>query len=142
MALVSTFEILLKPQLPKSITDTRQELAPLARTILQGYFLTIANLSDKFIYLSLVVTTRTPGLEKEKVLTTLDTTGVNGPVSSDFDTDGEVRKSRFSIPLNSNDTGLFILQPNALNADLVAEANYELRGTWKCSLVPYPLPPP
>ncbi|WP_094591136.1 hypothetical protein [Vulcanococcus limneticus] len=65
MAHVSTFEILLKPQLPKSITEARPELAPLARTILQGYFLTISNLSNKLVFLSLVVTTRSPGLETE-----------------------------------------------------------------------------
>ncbi|MDZ8094285.1 MAG: hypothetical protein RMZ42_20500 [Nostoc sp. DedQUE05] len=43
MAFISTFEILLKPQLPKELTDTKPELIPLARNILQGYFLTIAS---------------------------------------------------------------------------------------------------
>ncbi|WP_341525205.1 hypothetical protein WKK05_21665 [Nostoc sp. UHCC 0302] len=128
MAFISTFELLLKPQLPKRITDTRPELSPLARNILQGYFLTIANVTNELVFLSLVVTTRTPGLEPDKILTVLDTTGVNGPVSSVFDGIGEIKKSRFTFPLNGNDTGLFILQPNALNEELREAANFELRG--------------
>ncbi|MBW4561052.1 MAG: hypothetical protein KME32_07800 [Mojavia pulchra JT2-VF2] len=128
MAFISTFELLLKPQLPKSITDTRPELSPLARKILQGYFLTIANVTNELVFLSLVVTTRTPGIERDKVLTVLDTTGGNDPVSSVFDSVGEIQKSRFTFPINANDTGLFILQPNALNEELLRKADFELRG--------------
>jgi hypothetical protein len=128
MAFISTFELLLKPQLPRSVTAKRPELSPLARNILQGYFLTIANITNDLVFLSLVVTTRTPGLEPEKILTILDTVGGNDPVSSVFDGIGEIQKSRFTFPVNSNDTGLFILQPNALNDDLREEANFELRG--------------
>lgn len=72
--------------------------------------------------------------------------GVNGPVSTTLKAtgdnrlpsnqqpidslaiDADVRKTRCSIPLNGNDTGLFILQPNALQSELRAEENYELRG--------------
>ncbi|MCC5667576.1 hypothetical protein LC653_27765 [Nostoc sp. CHAB 5784] len=128
MAFISTFEILLKPQLPKSITTTRPELSPLARNVLQGYFLTIANVTNELVFLSLVVTTRTPGLDPKKVLTVLDTTGIDGPVSSDFESKGEIQKSRFTFPVNANDTGLFILQPDATNEELREEANFELRG--------------
>ncbi|MBG1260145.1 hypothetical protein [Nostoc commune] len=137
MAFISTFEILLKPQLPKKITDSRPELSPLARNILQGYFLTIANVTNELVFLSLIVTTRTPGLDPKKILTVLDTTGVNGPVSSDFDSidpKGEIKKSRFTFPLNANDTGLFILQPDATNKDLVKDANFELRGYVEISI--------
>lgn len=128
MAFISTFELLLKPQLPKSVTDPRPELQPLARNILQGYFLTIANITNELVFLSVVVTTRTPGLDPQKILTVLDTTGVNGPVSSFFDGIGETKKSRFTFPVNANDTGLFILQPNALNEELRKAADFELRG--------------
>ncbi len=128
MAFISTFELLLKPQLPKKLTDEEPELSPLARNILQGYFLTIANVTNELVSLSLVVTTRTPGLEPEKILTVLDTTGVDGPVSSVFEGAGGIQKSRFTFPINSNDTGLFILQPDATNEELVKEANFELRG--------------
>ncbi|MEH2052887.1 hypothetical protein [Nostoc sp.] len=38
MAFISIFELLLKPQLPKELTDTRPELSPLARKVLQGWF--------------------------------------------------------------------------------------------------------
>jgi hypothetical protein len=54
MAFVSTFELLLKPQLPKAITASRPELAGLTRTVIQGYFLTISNITDNLIYLSVV----------------------------------------------------------------------------------------
>ncbi|MCC5607895.1 hypothetical protein LC612_14135 [Nostoc sp. CHAB 5834] len=137
MAFISTFELLLKPQLPKSITSTRPELSPLARTVLQGYFLTIANVTNELVSLALVVTTRTPGLESDKILTRLDTTGIDGPVSSDFDSidaKGEIKKSRFTFPLNANDTGLFILQPDATNEKVVKEANFELRGYVEISI--------
>ncbi|MEH2191236.1 MAG: hypothetical protein V7K98_01005 [Nostoc sp.] len=134
MAFISTFELLLKPQLPKEITKKRPELSPLARKVLQGYFLTIANVTNELVFLSLVVTTRTPGLDPKKILTVLDTTGVNGPVSSVFDGAGGIQKSRFTFPVNANDTGLFILQPDATNEDLVKEANFELRGYVEISI--------
>jgi hypothetical protein len=58
----------------------------------------------------------------------LDTTGTNDPVSQVFDRNGQVTKSRFTIPLNANDTGLFILQPNLLDKKLLEAADFELRG--------------
>jgi hypothetical protein len=128
MAFISTFEILLKPQLPKSITAIKPELSPLSRKILQGYFLTIANITNDLVFLSLVITTRTPGLDPEKILTVLDTVGGNDPVSSVFEGIGDTQKSRFTFPINANDTGLFILQPNALNDELRNAADFELRG--------------
>lgn len=126
--LISTFELLLKPQLPKEVTDSSPELSSLTRKIIQGYFLTIANVTNDFVYLSLVFTNRTPGLDPKTVATFLDTTGQNSPVSSVFDNDGKVTKSRFTIPLNANDTGLFILQPNILDSNLLKSADFELRG--------------
>ena len=45
MALVSTFELLLKPQLPAATTDKFPALGNLSRNILQGYFLTISNVN-------------------------------------------------------------------------------------------------
>jgi hypothetical protein len=128
MALISTFELLLKPQLPKDITNKFPELAPLARTVLQGYFLTIANITDELVFLSVVVTTRTPGIKKDTILTTLDTTSVNGPVSGDFFDVGDTQKARFTFPINAKDTGLFILQANALNKNVREAADFELRG--------------
>lgn len=126
--LVSTFELLLKPQLPKEITDRVPELSSLSRKIVQGYFLTIANVTKDFVYLSLVFTNKTPGLNPKTIATFLDTNGTNDPVSQVFDRDGQVTKSRFTIPLNGNDTGLFILQPNILDSSLLKAANFELRG--------------
>jgi hypothetical protein len=134
MAFISTFEILFKPQLPKKLTDREPELRPLARKVLQGYFLTIANVTNELVFLSLVVTTRTPGLDPKKILTVLDTTGVDSPVSSVFEGAGGIQKSRFTFPINANDTGLFILQPDATNKKLREEANFELRGYVEISI--------
>jgi hypothetical protein len=134
MAFISTFEILFKPQLPKKLTDKEPELRPLARKVLQGYFLTIANVTNELVFLSLVVTTRTPGLDPKKILTVLDTTGVDSPVSSVFEGAGGIQKSRFTFPINANDTGLFILQPDATNKKLREEANFELRGYVEISI--------
>lgn len=134
MAFISTFEILLKPQLPKKVTDKEPELSPLARKVLQDYFLTIVNVTNELVFLSLVVTTRTPGLDPKKILTVLDTTGVDSPVSSVFEGAGGIQKSRFTFPINANDTGLFILQPDATNKKLREEANFELRGYVEISI--------
>lgn len=137
MAFISTFELLLKPQLPKDITSLDPDLSPLARNILQGYFLTIANVTNEPVSLSLLVTTITPGLEPGKILTRLDTTGKNDPVKIDFkvfDSEGNVKKSHFTFSLDANDTGLFILQPDATNKELREEANFELRGYVEVSI--------
>jgi hypothetical protein len=128
MAFVSTFELLLKPQLPKAVTTNRPELAALTRNVIQGYFLSISNITENLVFLSVVFTTRTPGLEKGKVLALLDTLGGNDPTSEEFGGIGEIKKTRFTFPINANDTGLFILQPNALDKALVAASNFELRG--------------
>lgn len=47
---------------------------------------------------------------------------------------GGIQKSRFTFPINANDTGLFILQPDATNKKLREEANFELRGYVEISI--------
>ena len=44
MALVSTFEVLLKPQLPADLPAPFNDVKNLSRNVIQGYFLTISNL--------------------------------------------------------------------------------------------------
>lgn len=137
MAFISTFELLLKPQLPKKFTTEVPELSALARNILQGYFLTIANVTNEPVSLSLVVTAITPGLEANKILTRLDTTGIDEPVSIDpkpIDFKEEIKKSGFTFSLDANDTGLFILQPDATNKELREKADFELRGYVEISI--------
>lgn len=143
MPAISTFELLLKPQLPRQLTDQRPELAPLARTVLQGYFLTVANLGDKGVDLSLTFVTRTPGLDPSKVLTTFDVQDQNGPLTLVRDAappgrpaplDGELVKTRYAFFINPNDTGIVLVQPNALDAQLRNAANFEIRGYVELSL--------
>ena len=116
MPAISTFELLLKPQLPKGVTTTFPELKPLARVVLQGYFLTVANLDDKPVSLSLTFVSRTPSLDKRDVIAILDTQDQNGPLSIQLQTDpapanratppeGELVKTKYSFTLNANDTG-------------------------------------
>ena len=51
--LVSTFEFLVKPQLPKELQQPPFD--KISRTVIQGYFLTLANTTDSIVRVSLVV---------------------------------------------------------------------------------------
>lgn len=131
MAHVSTFELLLKPQLPRFVTNdpNNVELKEITRTILQGYFLSIANLSDSMTMISLEFTTTTPSLQKEDILTFLDTKGGGEEtIKHDIMNVGSVNKFQCTFGLDAYDTGLFILQPNILDDEIFKEADYELRG--------------
>lgn len=145
MPAISTFELLLKPQLPKKITMDYPELKPLARIVLQGYFLTVSNLDDKPVTLSLIFVSRTPGLKQEEILSFLDTQDQNGPLSINLLRDpapanqpapleGELVKTKFTFTLNANDTGLVLVQPNATNEPLRTATKYEVRGYVELSL--------
>jgi hypothetical protein len=128
MALVSTFELLLKPQLPSSVSAAVPALAPLSRTILQGYFLSIANPNGRGITLNLVFTTRTPGLDPATVLAFLDTGGVNIVLSGTTTTSGPITSTTYTFTIDANDTGLLILQPNITDKKLFDAKDFELRG--------------
>lgn len=71
--LISTFELLLKSQLPTDLPPTvPPEAKNLSRNVIQGYFLTISNLSSVDIVLSLVFTTRlNPPTTLDKLITFL-----------------------------------------------------------------------
>ncbi|MFN6154030.1 hypothetical protein [Anabaena sp. AL09] len=135
MTVISTFELLVKPQLPKKTisnipSDIAEQLAPLTRTIVQGYFLTIANLESTIIQVSLVFTVKTPKIDPDdnQIITLLDTSGQNiiGRVFQEKKDDAS--KTRFTIPIAGNDTVLFILQPNVTDLELLQAANFEVRG--------------
>jgi hypothetical protein len=143
MAIISTFELLLKPQLPKALTSRFPELAPLTRTILQGYFLTISNLDDKGVVLSVTFVTRTPGLDTTKVLSTFDIQNQNGPVSlipagpapgQPTPGNDEVVKTKYSVFLNPNDTGLLLIQADATQEKIRTATDFEIRGYVELSL--------
>ncbi len=139
MAIISTFELLIKPQLPKETIskippDILAQLSPLARTVIQGYFLTLSNLTSDFIYLSLAFTVKTPSFKISDTIALLDTSGQN-ILGTVFQSPGDdISKTRFTVPLAGNDTALFIFQPDISDLKLLQAANFELRGYAEISL--------
>ncbi len=128
MSLVSTFELLLKPQLPASVTSDFPQLQPLSRVILQGYFLTVSNVSGRDLSLLLSFQTRTPGLKSEEVLCFQDDDGIDTPLAPTQVANGPGRSTRFTFTLDNSDTTLILLQPNIIDETLLANANFEARG--------------
>jgi hypothetical protein len=127
--LVSTFELLVKPQLPKELEPSLSPtVKKLSRTVIQGYFLTLANPSNSRLNLSLVFTAITPALNSSTSATFLDINGINNTNSSDLDP--AANRARFELTLPPRDTGLFILQPDIVkdNGALVRAADFEVRG--------------
>lgn len=146
MALVSTFELLLKPQLPTTATAGSPELANLSRNILQGYFLTIANVNFFDVTVSIVLTVKFPvdplnptvqTLTIDDLLQALDISGTNlissstipGPkILGTLTPEVAPNKARLTFILPANATGLLLIQPNILDPDLLAALNFEARG--------------
>jgi len=146
MALVSTFELLLKPQLPAATTDEFPALGNLSRNILQGYFLTISNVNFFDVTVSIVLTVQFPvhpldpkvrTLTINDFLQALDISGDNLIASSSIP-DSQVlgtltpevapNKARLTFILPANATGLLLIQPNILDKKLLAALNFEARG--------------
>lgn len=136
--LVSTFEVLVKPQLP-SVAGIKN----LSRKVIQGYFLTIANVNFFPVTISTVFTVRFPenpadptALPKnfKDFFNAVDITGDN--LFSNANVDATLvpeivpqnNKARLTFTLPANDTGLLILQPNILNPQILAGENFEARG--------------
>jgi hypothetical protein len=137
--LVSTFELLVKPQLPKDAVldqvpgvsqELKNKISQLRRNAIQGYFLTLANLGARDLLLSLVFTVKN-NADLAKIVPILDTTGSDDafggltPIPSPF-----ANKLSFSpLPLVAGDTALFLLQPNFLSfPELLVDTNFEVRG--------------
>ncbi|MEG4320718.1 MULTISPECIES: hypothetical protein [unclassified Microcoleus] len=142
--IISTFELLVKPQLPKDLpgfipNNVQQKIERLRRTVIQGYFLTIANLGSVDIFLTLTFTVKLPpGISIDDLVTFFDTTG------SDMGEDmpgklepikGFTNKFIASVTLMSQSTGLFLVQPNIIRKpELLDDANFEVRGFAEVSL--------
>lgn len=133
MAIISTFEVLLKPQLPPDLPAPFNNVKKLSRNVIQGYFLTISNLNPFDLVLSLVFTTRlSSGLNLNEIITFADTSGLNSPGA--LEPVGAGNKYRFSplfLPVDA--TTLFILQPSPTDAALAA-LDIEARGFVEVSL--------
>jgi hypothetical protein len=138
--LVSTFEVLVKPQLPDVA-----KIAGLSRTVIQGYFLTIANVNFFPVTVSIVFTIKFPRDPSDPnarpqsfddFLDAIDVSGKN--LLSIFDPEAKLvpelvpqnNKARLTFTLPENDTGLLILQPDILSPtlNLLSQKNFEARG--------------
>jgi hypothetical protein len=138
--LVSTFEVLVKPQFPRNVPAP--QIANLTRTVIQGYFLTIANVNFFPVTVSLVFTIKFPSdpavlTERPRnfqdFIQAVDISGVNIlPPATGAKLVPELvpqnNKARITFTLPENGTGLFILQPNILDQTVLSESNFEARG--------------
>jgi len=127
MSLISTFEVLLKPQLPTDLPPEFTNVTNLGRNILQGYFLTISNINAFDLVLSLVFTTRLPaGVTLDKIITFSDTSGINtGGALEPVGAGNKYRFSPLTLPVDA--TALFILQPSPTDTAL-NDLDIEARG--------------
>ncbi len=121
-AVVSNFELLVKP-----LVQPRADILGAGRTVIQGYFLSIANLSDRDDFrLNINFRAQNPDLSAAGLLAFWDVNGLNDRVLPATNTpDSQV----YSIRLQPRDTGLFILQPNVADRTVVENAETEIRGT-------------
>jgi hypothetical protein len=143
MALVSTFEVLLKPQLPPGVPG----LGKLSRKVIQGYFLTLSNVNFFPLTVSVVFTVKFPvdpsaptehptrPTSWDDFLDIVDISGQNLFQGSDPQADlrpeivPQNNKARITFTLPENGTGLLLLQPNVLPpSDILTKANFEARG--------------
>jgi hypothetical protein len=128
--LVSTFEVLVKPQLPAVA-----QIKNLSRNVIQGYFLTIANVNFFPVTVSVVFTINFPDdpitLPKNfaDFLNAVDISGIN-LISNQLvpETVPKNNKARLTFTVPENTTGLLILQPNILDTETLLSANFEARG--------------
>lgn len=121
MALVSTFELLVKPIAPAGTGP-----AVVARTVVQGYFLTIANTGNIPANLRLQFTANQPNIDLLRTATFVDVNGVDA--KGDLIPTPDPRKFNFNITVPGNDTILFGLLPDLTAAGVVTDKNLEIRG--------------
>ncbi|MEL7036013.1 MAG: hypothetical protein AAFO04_10400 [Cyanobacteria bacterium J06592_8] len=118
--LVSTFELLLK-----SITPVTGNIPNSDRTVLQGYFLTIANPNDRRIPLRLRFSATTPNLNVADTITIRDVVGNN--VFGDLVPTADPRKFDYNLSIPAHDTALVILQPDITQLNPETD-QLEIRG--------------
>jgi hypothetical protein len=143
--LVSTFEVLLKPQFP----TIPGGFTALTRTTIQGYFLTIANVNFFPVTVSVVLTIKFPTDPDDAserptsfadFIDAVDISGQNVfPIGSPPPTPTGPQatlvpeiinnKARLTFTIPENATSLFVLQPNFIKQpELLKAANFEARG--------------
>jgi len=134
---LSTFELLLQPQLSPALAGRFPELASASRTVAQSYCLTLANLEECCISVCVSLITRTPVLKSREVLVTFDLQDSCGPMilTSAPDAGSEVMlgandivRTTYNLFLRPRDTGLFVIQADATKPDLRNQASFAIRG--------------
>jgi hypothetical protein len=138
--LVSTFEVLLKPQFPTNPSGFDK----VTRTVIQGYFLTVANVNFFPVTVSLVFTIRFPKdptdlterpTSFKDFIDAVDISGQN-LFSGAFpqatlipEIVPQNNKARLTFTIPENTTGLLVLQPNVIKyPELLTAPNFEARG--------------
>jgi hypothetical protein len=119
MAIVSTFELLTKTLIPKTFDEVGS-----GRIIVQGYFFTIANLSDLDVTLNIKFTAATPGFDTSKIAAFFDILGTNNLLAPAVVTPTSIT---YKIKIPKNDTGLFILQPDVTKRQILIDASDPLK---------------
>jgi hypothetical protein len=118
--LVSTFELLVKPIAPAGSGPS-----VVARRVIQGYFLTVANTSNSPVRLRLRFTATTPGLNIADTVTISDVIGENnfGEISPVNE-----KRSIYFLNIPANDTAVVSLLPDVTKPDIIAAKALEIRG--------------
>ncbi len=130
--LVSTFELLVKPQLPKNLLDQSglppelERLKKLSRVVIQGYFLTIANPNPHSVKISLVFTS-VPPVDIDGTVIFVDIDGNEQPQR--LIKEAATNKAGYTFDIPADETALFLLQPDFIsNPKIIDDANFEIRG--------------
>ncbi|MDJ0733847.1 MAG: hypothetical protein QNJ47_07130 [Nostocaceae cyanobacterium] len=114
---VSTYELLVKPILNSPNAPNR--------TVIQGYFLTISNPSFSNLQIQLTFKARTPNFNSSPIVAFWDVNGTNNQLVPTFSFPC-LRSYTFNLP--ALDTGLFLLQPDITNSNVITNRNTEIRG--------------
>lgn len=134
--LVSTLELLVKPITPVAAPGTEA----VARTVVQGYFLTIANTSSSNIAVRLQFALTTPlklGDSKPDILADtvlIQDVSVDNQFQ-DLTPTGDPRKFTYSLKIPAHDTALVTLLPDVTKLDIIKAAKLEIRGYVEISLI-------
>lgn len=120
---VSTYELLVKPIIDAPASPNR--------TVIQGYFLTIANPSFSNLEIQLTFKARTRDFNSSSFAAFWDIDGTNTelPIPGGL---ACVKTFRFNLP--ALDTGLFLLLPDVRQRDVVADRDTEIRGYVRLSI--------
>lgn len=125
--LVSTFELLVNPIAPAGSGP-----AAVARTVVQGYFLTIANPGTTELTLQVSFTATTPNLSPLNTVTAIDVSG--GNVFGDLTNVGGSNRSFTFVRIPAQDTALVTLLPDLRNSQGLPNRTLEVRGYVEISL--------